>query len=768
MLSKFLNFFSPPHFQDEEQNRIARVLYIILITLFTAAAVIGMADTLAGTRTTAPVLLAGSSLLLVVLWLTKKGRLQIASMFLLLIMTGLVTILLSIGQGVHDIGMSLYLIIIIIAALLLDRRNFIIIVVLNLLSLAFIVFGEIAGVAVQDRVESAARPVDFIIVGTLLILAAFAIRLLADDLTQSLRRARVNESKLAQNNFELEQRAWMLEFSEARWRSVSENAPDTILSINQEGTILFSNQLDEQGNDEFKGTSVYDSLPPEGQENGRHIVEELFRTGNPYTYESLIYDRRHELRWYSIRLGPVSQSDGKVISAILIATNIHAEKQAREALHASENAHRQSSEYLSALNRIGRALSTLQDLDGALRVTLDAIKASLQLDVFFINLYDPATNLLSFPLLYDSGKIWDEPAAELDNASMSARVIRSGAPLLLNRTPEEMATASQNTKHVGDTSRASVSIIMAPLQIGQRIVGVISAHSYTPNAYNEDHLSLLIGAANQVAIAIENARLYEAVQKELAERKRAEDEVRELNAQLERRVLQRTVELEASNRELESFTYTVSHDLRAPVRGLHGFSQILLSDFAEELPEQAKSYLKRIEDNARLMGELIDDLLAFSHLGRQQVKKELVNATSIAKQAFREVIEYEDKDRIRFTIQELPGVQADGNLLKQVFINLISNSIKFSRLRELAEIEVGSQETKRGLAIFIRDNGVGFEMKHADKLFGVFQRLHTYDQFEGTGVGLAIVRRIVERHGGEVWAEGELERGATFYFTLGR
>jgi light-regulated signal transduction histidine kinase (bacteriophytochrome) len=297
---------------------------------------------------------------------------------------------------------------------------------------------------------------------------------------------------------------------------------------------------------------------------------------------------------------------------------------------------------------------------------------------------------------------------------------------------------------------------------------VISAHSYTMNAYSKSHLDLLIGAAHQVAIAIENARLYEAAQKELAERKRAEDEVRDLNMELERRVLQRTVELEASNRELESFTYTVSHDLRAPVRGLHGFSQILLEDFSADLPEQAKGYLKRIEDNAKLMGELIDDLLAFSHLGRQQVKKTTVNASAIAKLAFEEITEHEDKARIHFMINKLPEVQADATLLKQVFVNLFSNAIKFSRQREQAIIEVGSEPSDQGTILFVRDNGVGFDMQHSGKLFGVFQRLHSYDQFEGTGVGLAIVRRIVERHGGVVWAEAEQDKGATFYFTLGK
>jgi PAS domain S-box-containing protein len=768
MLTKLRKLLSPPNFQDEEQNRIARVLYIILFTLISASLVVGIAETVAGTRTTVPILLMSCSLLLIVLWLTRKGKLQIASMLLLAIMIGLVTVLLGIGQGVHDIGITLYPIIIIIAALLLGKRNFIIVVALLLLSLAYIVFGEISGIIVNVDYDVTARPVDFIIVGTLLVLAAYAIWMLAGDLHQGLRRARSNENKLVQSNLEFEQRTQLLELSEARWRSVINNAPDTILSIIEDGTIVFSNQLDDQGNDELKGKSIYASLLPEDQDYARQMVMEMFKTGIPVTYENLIYDRDRDLRWYSTRLGPVIQLDGKVINAILIATDIHDEKLGREALHASEEALRQSSEYLAALNQIGQALSTLQDLDGAIKITLESIMANLPLEVFFICLYDLETNFVWFPLLYDSGRTWDEPGGKLDEETMAARVIHSGKPLLLNRTTEEIEAARLSGRQLGNSSRVSASIVMAPLQIGDRIIGVISAHSYSQNAYTQDHLTLLSGAAYQVAIAIENARLYEAAQRELSERKRAEDEVRELNAQLERRVLQRTVELEASNRELESFTYTVSHDLRAPVRGLHGFSQILLNDFAEDLPEQARSYLKRIEDNARLMGELIDDLLAFSHLGRQQVKKTPVNPAALANQAFAEVAEQENKARIQLSIWEIPEVQADAVLLKQVFINLFSNAIKFSRQRELAVIEVGGMQTDKGMAIFVRDNGAGFDMQHAGKLFGVFQRLHPYDQFEGTGVGLAIVRRIIERHGGVIWAEGELDKGATFYFTLGK
>lgn len=350
MLSKLVRFLSPPHFEDEEKNRIARILYVLMLTLFVAALIIGIVEAVAGSLSTVPVIVVGCSLLLGVLWLAKRGNLQAASMFLLLIMTGMVTVLLSIGQGVHDIGMILYPIIIIIAALLLDRRNFIIVVALNILSVGYIIIGDIAGVIVTGEYIITTRPVDFIIVGILLVLAAYAIRLLADDLHSSLRRARENESKLKQSNIELEERARQLTLSEARWRTVIENAPDTVLSITEDGTIIFSNQLDDQGNDEQKGRSIYELLLPEDCDRARQMIEELFRTGAPKTFEGQIFDRGHDLRWFSIRLGPVRQPDGKVVNGILIVTDIHDQKQAREALHASEEALQQSTEYLAALN----------------------------------------------------------------------------------------------------------------------------------------------------------------------------------------------------------------------------------------------------------------------------------------------------------------------------------------------------------------------------------------------------------------------------------
>lgn len=221
--------------------------------------------------------------------------------------------------------------------------------------------------------------------------------------------------------------------------------------------------------------------------------------------------------------------------------------------------------------------------------------------------------------------------------------------------------------------------------------------------------------------------------------------------------------LEAANKELGAFSYSVSHDLRAPLRAMDGFARILVEDYGPHLDPQAQRYLHLVRDNARQMGQLVDDLLGFSRLGRQPLKKQPVAPGELVRQALAELREEQEERGIELKIGELPPCQADPALLRQVFVNLLSNALKYTRDREKAVIEVGWREG----AYFVRDNGTGFDMRYAHKLFGVFQRLHRAEEYEGTGVGLAIVQRIVHRHNGRVWAEAELDKGATFYFTIG-
>ena len=238
------------------------------------------------------------------------------------------------------------------------------------------------------------------------------------------------------------------------------------------------------------------------------------------------------------------------------------------------------------------------------------------------------------------------------------------------------------------------------------------------------------------------------------------------NAELERRVRERTAELEAANRELEAFSYSVSHDLRAPLRHIEGFSNLLLSNYAAQLPPEAQRLLNYVTTSTTRMGQLIRDLLAFSRLGRKEVTKRPVSIAALVKDVLNDLGKEQANRSVEVKIGDLPAAAGDISLLKQVYVNLLSNAFKFTRKRENAIVEVGSQRQGDETIYFVRDNGAGFDMKYAEKLFGVFERLHTVEEFEGTGVGLSIVQRIIQKHGGRIWAESEVDKGAAFYFTI--
>jgi PAS domain S-box-containing protein len=423
----------------------------------------------------------------------------------------------------------------------------------------------------------------------------------------------------------------------------------------------------------------------------------------------------------------------------------------------AEQATQRRVEQLATMNEIGRAVSTLQNLESVLEIIYRQVQRIASVDAFYISLYDPDHDQISFPLMYDLGVRYQEPAIPLRPDTWLAHVIRTGEPFMLHRTAEQLQMPQD--RGLGNMARRSASILIVPLWLGERVFGVLSVQSYTVNAYSDEIAEILTGIGLQAAIAIQNAQLYEQAHQEIAERKRAQAEREKL-----------IVELENKNFELERFTYTVSHDLKAPLITIRGFLGFVEKDALAGNVERVRADMTRIIEATDKMQRLLAELLELSRIGRMMNSPQAVPFETIVRDALELVRGQLDARGVQVEIApNLPTVYGDRARLVEVVQNLLDNAAKFMGEQPNPRIEIGQRgalgDADGRPILFVRDNGVGIEPQYHDQVFGLFNKLDA--QTEGTGVGLALVKRIVEVHGGRIWVEsGGVGQGAMFCFAL--
>jgi len=401
-------------------------------------------------------------------------------------------------------------------------------------------------------------------------------------------------------------------------------------------------------------------------------------------------------------------------------------------------------ERLAILHEVDRGMIREESPAAIAEAALRPLRDLLGVPRAIVNLFDLETGEVEWLAAIGRQRIHVGPGVRYPIALMGdLEALRRGEPQIIDT--ESLPPSSHKDALLASGVRRYMAV---PMIVGDRLIGALSFGGES-NTFPPEQVEIAREVAAQLAIAVAHARLHEQVKRQAEE--------------MEIRVRERTAELEAANRELESFSYSVSHDLRAPLRAIDGFGRILEEDYAAKLDTEGLRLLAVIRESSRRMGALIESLLELSKLGRKTLDRSAVDMAALAREAWAEL---GASTAAQLTIGALPSANGDPALLRQVWINLLSNALKYSGRQPSSRIEVAGERSGADLVYRVSDNGAGFDMRYYDKLFRVFQRLHRENEFPGTGVGLAIVQRIITRHGGRVWAEAEVGKGAKFSFTL--
>ena len=531
--------------------------------------------------------------------------------------------------------------------------------------------------------------------------------------------------------------------SEARFRGLVENAPDAIIGVDVEGRIVLANEQAEMMFDYRKAELVnrpIEVLIPE-RFHGEHVRHREGYVREPRTRPMgaglELYGQRRDGAEFpvEISLSPLQTAEGMLVTAIIRDVTLREQTEAelrRHQEHLEELVAERTAELTTANERLEREVAERRRVASALVHSEERYRLL-------------AESALTGVYLIQDGKFkYVNPALASIFGYREEEIIEKLGPVDLT-APDDRARVREN--------------------IQRRVSGETPDLRYTFRGLRKDG-SLIDVEVHGVQAVVEGRPAIIGTLLDITERKRQEREIRRLNEELEARVIERTAQLRAANKELEAFAYSVSHDLRAPLRAIDGFSQALLEDCADQLDDLGQSYLERIRVNTQRMGDLINGLLGLSRITRSEMRRERVDLSAIVREIAADLRHRDEERDVEFVVEGGCVVEGDARLLQAAVENLLENAWKFTGEQPGARIEFGTVERDGEAIYFVRDNGVGFDMAYADKLFGAFQRLHAVEEFSGTGIGLATVQRIIRRHGGRVWAEAVPGKGATFYFTL--